>query len=80
MMLFFIHVCFFYVGCCAFQGYFFHATGTLSSTLGTFHCFTFPSTTSATSLNGRFLPYVLSPHFCHNLLLSKPPKEPEVVL
>ena len=62
MMLFFIHVCFFYVGCCAFQGYFFHATGTLSSTLGTFHCFTFPSTTSATSLNGRVFYLTFFPH------------------
>ena len=56
----------------------------LSSTRATFDCFTFPlhfyreryGFEWAFFTHGRFLPYALSPHFCHNLLLSRPLWEP----
>ena len=113
-LLFFIHCCFFDVGCCSsiiavfvmVVVVLFHCFSTSSLTLPwaiarflhLFYTFspahsrvihntfilTFPGpsfsfTASATVLSGhflrRFLPYAPSPHFCHNLLLSRPPWE-----
>ena len=60
----------------------------LSSTLATFDCLTFPSHFYrerygfewAFFTHRRFFSYAPSPHFFHNLLLSRPPWEPAILL
>ena len=59
----------------------------LSCTMATFDCFTFPSHFHskrysfewALFTHRRFFPYSLSPQFCNNLLLSRPPWESAVL-